>query len=327
MRQTLFLSDDSSQLRGFLVIDDTSLGPACGGVRIAAYPNLSSALGDCLRLAHAMTIKCALAGLPAGGGKVVVIDHPALDRRRAFRELGARIEAMHGAFRTAGDFGTTCDDLAAMAETTRYVHCSEERLAAAAGRGIVLAASAAARMRGHDSLEGLRVAVQGCGTIGSAAARAFRDAGARLFVSDCDGYRCVTVAHEVGAVAVDADEILELDADILVPCARGGVIDAAMAPRIRAWAVCGGANNIVADDESERTLVERGIVFVPDVVSSAGAVIEGIGESVMGLADRTPLVDAIQETTRSVLARSMQTGELPSHVAESIALARIEGHE
>src|SRR5262245_21890897 len=114
--------DVRAGLEAVIVIDDTTLGPAAGGVRTRAYPSAIDAARDAARLAHAMTIKCALAGLDAGGGKAVVVDHAGLDRPRAFRALGEAVEALGGAFRTAGDLGTHAADLAAMAETTRYVH-------------------------------------------------------------------------------------------------------------------------------------------------------------------------------------------------------------
>jgi leucine dehydrogenase len=322
-QRCLAIDDAATQLRAFIVIDDTTLGPACGGVRTRAYPDPEAALDDCIRLARAMTIKCALAGLAAGGGKAVVLDHPQLDRNLAFRELGRRIESLQGLFRTSGDLGTTGADLAAMAATTQYVHLDEARLSTAAGRGIALAAKACARMRGHASLQGLRVAIQGCGAIGAAAARAFREAGARVFVSDLDERRSAAIAAEVNGVVVPADEVLEMEADILAPCACGGVIDSAAAERVKAWAVCGGANNILCDAESERVLLARGITCVPDVISSAGAVIEGVGETVMGRTDRTPLIDAIYDTTLAVLEQSARTGVLPSVVAEDEARARI----
>jgi leucine dehydrogenase len=167
------------------------------------------------------------------------------------------------------------------------------------------------------------VAIQGCGAIGAAAARAFHEAGASVFVSDLDERRSAAIAAEVHGEVVPADAVLEMEADILAPCACGGAIDSAAAERVKAWAVCGGANNILCDTESERVLLARGITYVPDVISSAGAVIEGVGETVMGRADRTPLIDAIYDTTLAVLEQSARTGVLPSIVAEDEARARI----
>jgi leucine dehydrogenase len=138
------------------------------------------------------------------------------------------------------------------------------------------------------------------------------------------------LAAELSAQTALPEEILTAGVDVVAPCAVGGVITPEVAERLRAWAVCGAANNILggpttaAAAEAERVLAERGILWVPDVISSAGAVIDGIGESVMGLDDRMPLVDGLGETARAVLDESLRTGRRPSQLAEEQARRRIE---
>jgi leucine dehydrogenase len=251
-----------------------------------------------------------------------VLAHPGLDRPRAFARLGAFVTELGGAFRTAGDLGTTAADLAAMATTCPYVHVEETGLAEAVARGLVGCVAACAADRGR-TLAGLRVAVQGCGSIGGAAARALHAGGAELTLADVDARRAAALADELGARVVDADAVLLADVDVVAPCAVGGVIDAALAGRLRAWAVCGAANNILVDRAAARALADRGVLHVPDEVASAGAVIEGIGRSVMGLADRRPLIDGLAATARSLLAEAAATGELPVVLAERRARARV----
>ena len=318
----LLWRDPPSGLTAVLVIDDLTLGPGAGGVRTRAYASLSAAMADAAALAQAMTRKCALAGLDAGGAKVAVVDHPGLDRPRAFARLGAFIAELDGVFRTAGDLGTTAADLAAMASTCPFVHVDERGLVDATARGLLgcIAACAAARGRG---LVGLRVAVQGCGTIGAAAARALREAGATLVLADVDAARAEALAGELRAEAVDPAEVLRAEVDVLAPCAVGGVITREVAATLRAWAVCGAANNALADLDAGFVLQARGVLHVPDEVASAGAVIEGIGRSVMGLADRGPLIDALGVTARALLEASARTGEPPVVLAERRARARI----
>ncbi|HLM76174.1 MAG TPA: Glu/Leu/Phe/Val dehydrogenase dimerization domain-containing protein, partial [Polyangiaceae bacterium] len=174
----IFITDPPSGLRAFLVLDSLALGPAAGGVRTRRYPSAESALRDALDLARAMTLKCALAGLDAGGGKCVVMDHEGLDRPRAFEHLGRRIEALRGAFRTAGDLGTTKEDLEAMARGTRYVYLDERGLTSAVARGMLRCIEACAAERGRKDVAGMRVAIQGAGSIGSAVAEALSNEGA-----------------------------------------------------------------------------------------------------------------------------------------------------
>lgn len=321
-RRCLLWRDAAAGLSAVLVIDDLSLGPAAGGVRTRPYPDLAAAIADATALARAMTRKCALAGLHAGGAKCVVLEHPGLRRAAAFRRLGEFIAELGGLFRTAGDLGTGPADLAAMAETCPFVHAEERGLAEAVARGMVACVAACARAR-RRPLAGLRVAVQGCGSIGSAVARALRSTGALLVVADIDAARACDVALATGATIADPADVLRADVDVLAPCAVGGVITAELARSTRAWALCGAANNLLAAPTVAEILRARGVLHVPDVVASGGAVIEGIGRTVMGLADRNPLIDALGVTAGELLAESAAQGATTEELAERRVRARL----
>lgn len=325
--RVLALSDPASGLRAFIAIDSVTLGPGAGGVRTLAYPSEEAALADASRLARAMTLKCSIAGLDAGGAKAVVLLHPGLDRQRAFERLGRHVEELGGLFRTAGDLGTTSDDLAAMARHTRFVYLEEDGLFAAAGRGLLRCVEACLEARsGSDSpgLAGLRVSIQGCGGIGGAMARALAPLGVELSLADLDATRARLLAEETGGKVVEPEEALTGDADIVAPCAAGGVLTPDVASRIRAWGVCGGANNQLSAPGVGETLARRGILFVPDFIASAGAVIEGAGRVVMGLEDRTPLVDRLRETALAVLEEAKESAQPTTPIAERLARERIE---
>ncbi|RMH42382.1 MAG: Glu/Leu/Phe/Val dehydrogenase [Deltaproteobacteria bacterium] len=316
------LDEPSCGLRGWIVVDDTTLGPAAGGVRTRAYPSAAAARADAERLARAMTIKCAIAGLDAGGGKAVIEPVRGPARAAAFEALGRAVEALGGSFYTAGDYGTTADDLRAMARATRYVRTDAGALAGAVARGVVRCIGACAAHRGA-SLAGLRVAVQGCGAIGAAVAGALAAEGARVVVADVDDARARAVADATGARVTTPARILLEDVDVVAPCAIGGAIDADCAARLRAWAVCGAANNVLADRAVACALAARGVLHVPDAIASAGAVIEGVGEALMGLADRRPLIDRLGAIARDVLAEADATGRLPVDIVERRARARL----
>ncbi len=319
--RAIVVRDPGVGLEAVIVLDDVTLGPAAGGVRTRAYPDARAALADAAALARAMTIKCALAGLAAGGGKAVVLDHPGLDRARAFPVLGARIAELGGLFRTAGDLGTTAADLAAMASRCAYVHQDDRRLADAVARGVVGCAAACAARRGAR-LGDLRVAIQGAGAIGAAVARALAATGARVLIADLDGDRAAAVATATGATVRAPDTILAAEVDLLAPCAAGGVLDLAAVDAVRAWAVCGAANNVFASAAAARRLHDRGAEVVPDAVASAGAVIEGIGASVMGLdaAGRAGLIDGLAPTAAAILDEARATDRTTTEVA--VARAR-----
>lgn len=319
----LLLDDPSSGLEAVLVIDSLTLGPAAGGVRTLRYPTFEAGLADAARLARAMTFKCALAGLDAGGAKTVVLDHAGLNRRRAFRRLGEYVEDLRGLYRTAGDLGTTQPDLEAMAETTRYVNVRERSLGVAAGAGVLSCLAALAAFRGLPGVAGLRVAVQGCGAMGAAVARALAGAGVALTLADIDPARATRLAEEVGARVVPPDALLGADVDVVAPCAAGGGLTAAVVGGLRAWGVCGAANNPLADAAAEAALTARGTLLVPDIVASAGAVIAGIGVDVMGLTDVTPLLARLGDTTRRILEASAAAGRPTTAVAADLARERI----
>ncbi len=321
--RVIVAADEPSGLRAFIAIDDTTLGPAAGGVRTMRYASARDALQDALRLARAMTLKCSLAGLDAGGGKAVVLVHDGLQRQAAFIRLGQIIEELGGVFRTAGDLGTTAADLEAMASSSRYVHTDERNLAAAVGRGILRCIEACAEVRGVAAKQ-LVVAVQGAGSIGASTARVLAAAGMQIVLADVDAERARRVASEIPlARVVDPDRVLLEPVDVLAPCAVGGAITEDVARSMKAWAVCGGANNALASAEIAHVLAARGVLHVPDPISSAGAVIDGIARSVMHSSDPTPLIDRLGQTAREVLEEAVRTSKTPLEVAEFRARRRI----
>ncbi len=321
-QQLTIFTDASSGLRAFLVIDDTTLGPAAGGTRTWSYESAADAAGDARRLARAMTLKCALAGVDAGGAKMVVMDRPELDRAAAFSILGQRVEDMGGRFMTAGDLGTSRADLEIMASRSRWVRTDETDMAVMVARGVVGCASACVEIAGRPGLTGLRIGVQGCGSIGDAVARVFAAAGARLVIADLDEHAAKKTAEAVGGTVVPAAELLRADIDLLAPCADGGLLTSAAAGELRAWAVCGAANNILAAPAVEAVFKEREILFVPDVVSSSGAVILGVCDF-HGRSDQEALLEGLADTTRELLQESLASGESTTRLAERRARQRI----
>jgi len=325
-----FVSDRESGLRAIIAIHSTVLGPAGGGVRMYPYPSSAEALHDVLRLSRAMTCKIALLGLPAGGGKTVVIGDPRRDKSEAVLEaLGRAVEQLGGRYICAEDVGTTPEDMAVIRRTTTYVTGLPDQggdTSPLTGYGVFHAIRAAVRHRlGRDDLDGVTVAIQGAGGVGRSLAPHLAAAGARVSIADVVPETARRVAEDVGGAAVSPETVLSLDVDVLAPCALGAVLNDETLPGIRATIVCGGANNQLEDDRHGQALHERGILFVPDYVANSGGVISGAaGLLGLGEEEARKRAEEIYGTCMRVFERAERDRVSTSLAAEEMAREIVE---
>ncbi|MBN9531662.1 MAG: amino acid dehydrogenase [Alphaproteobacteria bacterium] len=317
--------DPASGLRAIVAVHSTVLGPAFGGCRMYPYADDEAALADALRLSRAMTYKAALAGVPFGGGKAVIIGDPARDKSDALLTAMARfIDSFGGRYQTADDVGTTVGDMAVMRRITPYAR----GLADAAGEpcpatawGTYHGLRAVARHRfGRRDLAGLSVAIQGLGSVGWRLAGYLAADGVRLVVSDIRPEAVARAVRAFGATAVTPDRILFEDVDILSPNALGAVFDDRTIPQLRARAIAGAANNQLARPEHGRMLAARGITYAPDYVVNAGGLIDVAHEG-PGYDPQTVLhcCAGIAETVAAVLRRADRDGAAPADIADRMA--------
>ena len=274
--------DPSAAYEAVIAIHDTRRGPAVGGTRVREYPSRDAAIEDALRLSEGMTYKNALAGLPFGGGKAVILGPaPAEPGARAelFRAHGRAIAELGGAFITGEDVGTTPADMEFIATQTAHVGGREGGMGDPSrftARGVVRAMEAAAQERwGSPALVNRSVAIQGLGSVGAHLVRMLSERGARLVVTDVDPERIAVACVEQTLEVVEPDAILDVSVDILSPCALGGVLDANSIERLDVAVVCGAANNQLAVPDADARMRSRGISYVPDYVANAGGVISG----------------------------------------------------
>jgi leucine dehydrogenase len=324
--QVIVLQNRETGLRGFLTIHDSSLGPACGGVRIKTYSGEQNALEDGLRLARGMTYKASLAGLPCGGGKTVLIEHEGLKREAAFESFGALVESLNGRYFCARDVGITDGDLAALARCTRYVARDP-----APGLGDVsqhTAIGVCHALRASLEFAGIRgtarVALQGAGSVGGWIARILAREGMELLVADVDESRAAAVARETGARLLPAEEILSADADVFAPCALGGMLNGRTIPRLRCKIVCGCANNVLATPEDGDALAARGVLYAPDYLANAGGLIRGVEYFLMGRSDSMGSLERIYERTLEIFRAARGRGISPARAADQLAEARLK---
>lgn len=274
--EALHITQGPSGLKAIIAIHSTRLGPTLGGCRYLVYPDEESAIEDAIRLARVMSYKAALAGLPVGGGKAVIIRPPHVENRGAlFEELGRFIETLKGRYVAATDSGTSSADMDCIAQATQHVtgttSAGDPSPQAAMGVFVGICATAQARL-GSDNLEGLRVAIQGLGKVGYALAEQLHAAGAELLVSDLDPGRVQLAVEQLGARPVASEALLSTACDILAPCALGHVLTARTVSGLRCSAVAGAAENQLANHQSADALEARGILYAPDYVINSGEI-------------------------------------------------------
>ncbi|HEV2854880.1 MAG TPA: Glu/Leu/Phe/Val dehydrogenase dimerization domain-containing protein [Thermoanaerobaculia bacterium] len=286
--RVLFCSNPDVGLEAIIAVHSTVLGPGLGGVRMWPYGSTEEAFIDVLRLSRGMTYKAAAAGLHLGGGKAVIIGDSKKDKSEAlFRAFGRYVESLGGLYITAEDVGTDMEDMEVIHHETRWV----TGVSPASGgggdpspvtaSGVLQGMKAAAQHKwGDDSLKGRAVAIQGLGSVGSYLAKYLKDEGAKTFGADIDAEATAQAESELGVEIVPTSEILEIECDVLAPCALGAVLNDNTIPRLRCQIVAGGANNQLADERHGQDLHDRGILYAPDFVGNAGGLINVYNELV-----------------------------------------------
>ncbi len=321
-----YLCDAATGLRAIVAIHTTSrLGIAGGGCRIWPYATEDEALRDVLRLSKAMTYKLALAGIPSGGAKSVVIADPKRDKSEALlRALGRAVHAMAGRYVIAEDVGTTPADMEIIARETPYCAgraggSGDTTPPTAYGTFLALECGVKHRLRRAD-LTGVRVAIQGVGGVGFRLAQLLAARGAKLVVTDLDQDKVRRAVAELGAVAVDGAAIYDADVEVFSPCALGDVLTEQNIARLRCAVVAGAANNQLPTDAQAGSLAARKILYVPDFVANMGGV---MGAARLSTATDEKMHDALQRivhTLERIFADAEATG-VTTHVA-AVAAAK-----
>jgi valine dehydrogenase (NAD+) len=333
--QVVIRQDPETGLRFIVAVHSTVLGPSLGGMRVKRYPGgLREALDDVMGLARTMTLKASAAGLDLGGGKSVMIDDGRTEMRRARLEGAARtIESLNGAYITAEDIGTTCEDMDYVARFTRFCVGRSRENGGGGDPSPVTAETVFQAIRlgleahdGSGELDGRRMGVVGLGKVGGRLAARLAGAGARVVACDIDRARGERFASEHGVeIAPSAEAILALELDVLAPCAAGGLIDNALAGSIDVHVVAGAANNPLTSRKVARTLMERGILYVPDFLANCGGLIHVSGEwyGGKGPSEGERIARAMARLEQAIAAAAAE-GSTPIEVAERHALERVE---
>lgn len=331
-----FVHDRASGLTAIVALHSTHLGPGAGGTRFWHYAEPAHAMRDALRLSRGMSYKNAMAGLPMGGGKAVILaDAARLKTPAMLAAFGGAIEALGGRYVTAEDVGMSEADMVAISARTRHVTGLPSTGEGSAGgdpgpftsRGIYYGIKAAVQHRlGTESMAGVHVAIQGTGSVGGGLARLLADEGARLTLADIDSARAAALAAELGAEAVTAEAIMDVPCDVFSPNALGAILDNAGIARLDCKVVAGGANNQLARPEHGPALAARGILYAPDYVINAGGIIAVTLEYLARVHGEAHDLAAVHAKLEEIPGRlvtiwqqSEATGQPPCEVADAMA--------
>jgi len=330
-----FFRDAQAGLTAIIAIHSTHLGPAAGGARFWHYAQPDAAVMDALRLSRGMSFKNAMAGLPMGGGKGVILADPAGTKTpELLAAFGRAIDSLAGRYVTAEDVGMSDSDMVAIATATRHVSGLPVVAGHAGGnpgpstaKGVYLGVLAAIRRTlGKENAAGVHIAIQGVGSVGGGLARLLSADGARLTLADLDVGRAHALAAELGADVVAAGDIMTMEADIFSPCALGAILNERSIAGLRVGAVAGGANNQLATPADADRIHARGILYAPDYVINAGGIINVVLEY-LGQGDRAEVdarVARIPERLEEIWAKSAESGLPAATVADRMA-ARLIG--
>ena len=330
--KVLFVNNEKAGLKAIIAVHNTNLGPAIGGCRLWPYESYDAALFDVLRLSRGMSHKNAVAGLPHGGGKGVIIADPSMKTEAMFEAFAEAVNGLGGDYITAEDVNTTCDDALVMLRKTNHICGLPQNSGDPSpftARGVWQGIKATAKVAlGRDSLEGVTIAVQGLGKVGYDLCRLLHNDGAKLIVGNLRNKAALEkAADEFGATIVDTNEILTAECDIFSPNALGAILNPATIPNLRCKAVAGGANNQILDEASGIALKARGIYYAPDFVINGGGVINAAAEvdGPYNVEAVLAKVDNIYNSIEHILSESKRTGEPEGVIATRYAESLIYG--
>ena len=320
-----FKVDPETGMKAIVAIHSTKLGPALGGCRFIPYPNTTSALYDAMRLARGMSYKAALANLPLGGGKSVIIQPTSEYDRHAYLEsFGMFVESLGGRYITALDSGTNLCDMDIIAQHTPHVASLSQYNGDPSpytAKGVLRGIEAAVAFKlSKTNLEGLHIAIQGLGHVGYTLAGYLHEAGANLTVADINPERVQLAVEAFNATPVSIDHIHKVKCDVFSPCALGAAINDMTLNQFQTTVIAGAANNQLAHYYHGQKLHEKGILYATDYVINAGGLIFAASKYLKTHEQQVEeQIKSIGETLTQIFTRSQDENKPVSEIADAMA--------
>ena len=330
-----FCHDQASGLKAIIAVHNTNLGASLGGCRMWPYDTDEEALNDVLRLSKGMTYKAAMAGLPQGGGKAVIIGDPRSQKSPDMMSaMGRFVDSLGGRYISAEDSGMSVDNLKTMAMESEFIAGIDAKYhvagdipdgnpAPSTAYGVFIGLRDSVKHALKRDLKGVKVAIQGLGHVGYRLAEHLHREGAKLYVTDIYPEGLAKARENFDATVVTPDEIFALDVDVFAPCAMGAAINIKTVGDIKAKIIAGAANNQLAEESLGQTLMDLGILYAPDYVINAGGIIDIYHQSQESSADAMRAhIEEIGTTLCEIYDRALNMNLPTNVVANKIAEER-----
>ena len=326
--RVIFGYDPETNLKSYIAIHNTKLGPALGGCRMKAYDGEEDALTDVLRLSEGMTYKSALAGLKFGGGKAVIVGDPKKKTDELLKAFGRFVDTLHGSYITAEDVGTTVADMNVISTETKHVTGVSDGTgdpSNSTGYGVYLGILAAVKYSLKlDNLKDVHVIVQGVGNVGWNLCELLHKANAKLSVTDINQDVLKKAEEKFGATIINPNTWIEIDCDVFAPCAVGAIINDRTLDQLNCLIVAGAANNVLLEPHHGTNLRELGILYAPDYVINAGGVIDA-GQLIHGFTKEQTKekIDGIYTTLMEIFSEADKRDMATNLIADELAKAKL----
>lgn len=329
------INDEESNLKAFVAIHSSRLGPAHGGTRMKKYKSEQEAIKDVLDLSKAMSYKSALASLPYGGAKaVIMLPSGKYNRKQLLKAYAEKIEKLQGLFHTGTDVGLTDEDVIYMSDYCQYIlglpkSNNTDTTSSSAAKGVYIAIKAAANhMYKSEDLKELVVGIKGLGKLGGELGEMLYRDGAKLIIADIDT-KAVSkfVKRHPNVEVVDHNDINSLKMDIYAPCALGQEFNKNNVKDLKCEIIVGGANNQLASVVVGDMIYKNSITYVPDYVANAGGLIfvcEDLEKGEYSHQRVEQRLNGIAKTVESILDEANKKKVAPHRIADIIAKRRIE---
>ena len=316
-------------MKAIIAIHSTKRGPALGGCRFVSYPNTEKAIIDALRLGQGMSYKAAMANLPLGGGKAVIMKpNEPFSREEYMLSFGDFVESLNGRYITALDSGTELSDMDIISTRTSYLASRSEYYGDPSPHtvdGVIEGIKAACFVKfGTHDLSPLSFSVQGLGHVGFGVAEYLKNAGAKIYLADINPERANQVAEELNQTCVSPHEIHQVECDVFVPCALGGILNEKSIQEIQCKVIAGAANNQLMDESIAYQLHAKDILYVPDYIINAGGLVYAAGKYLKHSDEKISHgIKDIYQRVIDISHKSINENTPPSIIVDHIAKAMV----